>query len=374
MSRLKELERFGQSVWIDFIRRELLTGGGLEKLVREDGVKGLTSNPAIFEKAIGSGAEYRAVLASLSRLGETNPQRVYETIAIEDIRMAADQMSPVFQATGGRDGFVSLEVSPKLAHDTAGTIAEAHRLWSAVDRPNLMIKVPATAAGIPAIERLIADGLNINVTLLFAVPMYARVVEAYLAGLEQRAAAGKPVAGVASVASFFVSRIDTAIDAQLQARSDAARSDAERTRLLALRGKAAIANAKLAYAHYKAVMAGQRWRDLARRGAQSQRLLWASTSTKNPDYPDTLYVDELIGPDTVNTIPPATLDAFRDHGKPAPTLERDLEGARSTLAAIAQAGVSLDAVTAQLLDEGVKLFADAFDRLLDAVNRARQAA
>lgn len=373
MSRLKELERFGQSVWIDFIRRSLLTGGGLEKLVREDGVKGLTSNPAIFEKAIGSGAEYQAALAAAARLGEVDPERVYERIAIEDIRMAADLMRPVYDATGGRDGLVSLEVSPKLAHDTSSTISEAHRLWEAVSRPNLMIKVPATAAGIPAIEQLIADGLNVNVTLLFAVRMYGRVTEAYLRGLERRVAAGKPVDRLASVASFFVSRIDSNVDAQLE-RIAAAAGEPQRKRLLDLRAKAAIANAKLAYEHYQRVIGSSRWKKLGARGAQSQRLLWASTSTKNPSYPDTLYIDELIGPETVNTIPPATLDAFRDHGRLEATLDRDLPGAKAALGAVAAAGISLEAVTAQLLDEGVKLFADAFDRLLEAVSRARQAA
>jgi transaldolase/glucose-6-phosphate isomerase len=373
MSRLKELERFGQSVWIDFIRRNLLTGGGLEKLVREDGVKGLTSNPAIFEKAIGSGAEYQAPLAAAARRGEVDPERVYERIAVEDIQMAADQMRPVFDATRGRDGLVSLEVSPRLAHDTASTISEAHRLWQAVSRPNLMIKVPATEAGLPAIEQLIADGVNVNVTLLFAVQMYARVVEAYLRGLERRVSAGKQVERLASVASFFVSRIDSNIDAQLE-RMAAAGGEAQREALLALRGKAAVANARIAYAHYRSVVGSDRWKKLGARGAQPQRLLWASTSTKNPAYPDTLYVDELIGPETVNTIPPATLDAFRDHGSPEPTLERGTTEAKAALDAVAAAGISLDAVTTQLLDEGVKLFAEAFDRLLEAVSRARQAA
>jgi transaldolase/glucose-6-phosphate isomerase len=373
MSRLKELERLGQSVWIDFIRRSLLTGGGLEKLVRQDGVKGLTSNPAIFEKAIGSGAEYQAALAAAARLGDIDPEQLYERIAIEDIRMAADQMRPVFEATNGRDGFVSLEVSPKHAHDTARTVSEAHRLRETVSRPNLLIKVPATPAGIPAIEQLIFDGVNVNVTLLFAVTMYARVVEAHLRGLERRIVAGKPVNGVASVASFFVSRIDSNIDAQLE-RKAATLPEGERQSLLDLRGKAAVANAKVAYEHYKGVIGSKRWQKLAGHGAHPQRLLWASTSTKNPSYPDTLYVDELIGPDTVNTIPPATLDAFRDHGNPGPTLDRNLPEANAILEEIAAAGISLDAATAQLLDEGVNLFAEAFDRLLEAVGRARQAA
>ncbi len=373
MSRLKELERFGQSVWIDFIRRSLLTGGGLEKLVREDGVKGLTSNPAIFEKAIGSGAEYQVPLAAAGRLGDLDPERVYERIAIEDIGAAADQIRPVFEASGGRDGFVSLEVSPKLAHDTERTVAQAHRLWDEVSRPNLMIKVPATPAGIPAIQRLISEGVNVNVTLLFSVDMYAQVAEAYIRGLESRILAGKPVRSLASVASFFVSRIDSNIDAQLELKA-AGLPAFERQKLLDLRGKAAIANAKLAYEHYRSVVGSDRWRKLTAHGAHVQRLLWASTSTKNPAYPDTLYVDELIGPDTVNTIPPATLDAFRDHGRLAPTLEQGLAEAKAALAALGASGISFDAVTSQLLDEGVKLFEDAFDRLLEAVSRARQAA
>ncbi|HZP91926.1 MAG TPA: transaldolase [Burkholderiales bacterium] len=374
MNRLKELERFGQSVWLDYIRRSLLIGGGLQTLIRDDGVKGLTSNPAIFEKAIAGGGEYQAPLAAAARLGETDAQPIYERIAIEDIRMAADQMQPVFEATGGRDGFVSLEVSPKLAHDTGHTVLEAHRLWSAVARPNLMIKVPATPAGLPAFEQLIADGVNVNVTLLFSVEMYARVAEAYLRGLERRASANEPVDALASVASFFVSRIDTEIDARLEEKAGRAASETERGRLLRLRGRAAIANAKIAFARYQAIFSGARWDSLAARGARTQRLLWASTSAKNADYPDTMYVDGLIGPDTVNTIPPATLDAFRDHGRPEATLARDLAGAKATLAEIAAAGVSLDAATDKLLGDGVRLFAEAFDRLLDAVSRARKAA
>ena len=374
MNRLKELGRFGQSVWLDYIRRSLLTGGGLQKLIRDDGVKGLTSNPAIFEKAIAGGGEYQAPLAAAASLGDTDAQRIYERIAIEDIRMAADQMQPVFEATGGQDGFVSLEVSPKLAHDTGRTVSEAHRLWRAVARPNLMIKVPATPAGLPAIEQLIAAGVNVNVTLLFSVETYARVAEAYLRGLERRASSNEPVDGLASVASFFVSRIDTEIDARLEEKAGLARSEAERSRLLGLRGKAAIANARIAFARCRAIFSGARWTALAGRGARTQRLLWASTSTKNPEYPDTMYVDGLIGPDTVNTIPPATLDAFRDHGKPEATLESDVPGARTTLAEIGAAGVSLDAATDKLLEDGVRLFAEAFDRLLDAVSRARAAA
>lgn len=373
MNRLKELDRYGQSVWIDYIRRSLMTEGELERLIRDDGVKGLTSNPAIFEKAIASGPEYRQALAALKRHGQNDAEQIYEGLAIEDIRLAADQMRRVFDATQGADGFVSLEVSPALAGDTSGTIAAARRLWRAVDRPNLMIKVPATPEGIPAIEQLIADGLNVNVTLLFAVEAYATVANAYLAGLERRLAAGQPVAGIASVASFFVSRIDSRIDGNLE-KLAASRQGSERDRLLALRGKAAIANAKMAYRHYQELTSGERWRRLVARGARPQRLLWASTSTKNPDYRDTMYVEELIGPDTVNTMPPATLEAFRDHGRPARTLDANLEDAREMLEALESAGIRIHSVTSELLEEGVRLFADAFERLLSAVNRAKQAA
>lgn len=374
MSRLKELERFGQSVWLDFIRRSLLTDGGLRKLVEADGLKGVTSNPAIFEKAIGAGDEYRAPLAAAVRAGEDDPEQIYEKLAIEDIQAAADQMADVFEATSGRDGFVSLEVSPRLAHDTERTVAEAQRLWAAVSRPNLMIKVPATPAGIPAIERLIADGVNVNVTLLFSVDVYAQAADAYIKGLEHRLTAGKPIKTVASVASFFVSRIDTEIDARLETMAAAAGTELERDHLLTLRGKAAIANAKSAYQRFRHISEEERWKSLASHGAHAQRLLWGSTGTKNPAYADTLYVDGLIGRDTVNTMPPATMDAFRDHGNPAATLEHDLEGARAAINLLADAGISLDAVTAKLLDDGVKLFDDAYTRLLEAVGKARKAA
>lgn len=374
MSRLKQLERFGQSVWLDFIRRSLLTSGGLKKLVEEDGIKGVTSNPAIFEKAIGGGEEYRAPLAAASGAGEDDAEPLYEQLAIEDIRTAAEQMATTFEASGGRDGFVSLEVSPRLAHDTERTVTEAHRLWSAVSRPNLMIKVPATAEGLLAIERLIADGINVNVTLLFSVEVYAQVAEAYIRGLEHRLSAGKPIKSVASVASFFVSRIDTEVDGQLDLMAAAAGTALERDYLLTLRGKAAIANAKMAYQRFKQISGDGRWKSLASHGAQVQRLLWGSTGTKNPAYPDTIYVDQLIGRDTVNTMPPATLDAFRDRGNPAATLEVDIEGAQAALNLLADSGIVLDTVTAKLLVDGVKLFDDAYTRLLEAVGRARTAA
>jgi len=373
MNRLRQLEPLGQSVWLDYIRRDLLTGGGLRKMIAEDGLKGLTSNPAIFEKAIAEGVEYQAALSVEARAGEQDPERIYERLALDDIRMAADLMAPVHEASGGRDGCVSLEVSPRLAHDTQATVAEARRLWRRAERPNVMIKVPATPAGLPAIEALIADGINVNVTLLFSVEVYCEVALAYQRGLERRAQAGQALDAIASVASFFVSRIDSRIDEALGNKMRSVR-DAERATLARLRGCAAISNAKLAYARYRELHAGARWVALATKGAHPQRLLWASTSTKNPDYPDTIYVDELIGPDTVNTMPLATLEAFRDHGKLDATLTRDVEVARARMEELARAGIAMEEVTARLLDEGVRLFDDAYSRLLDAIRRARLAA
>ena len=374
MNRLKQLEQFGQSVWLDYVRRDLLTGGGLKKLIADDGVKGVTSNPAIFEKAIAEGAEYRDALHAATRSGETDPERIYERVAIGDIAMAADQLADVHEAAGGHDGFVSLEVSPRLAHDTDATVAEAQRLWRAVNRRNLMIKVPATPAGLPAVERLIAEGINVNVTLLFAVDVYREVAQAYRRGLEQRARAGQAVDRVASVASFFVSRIDTAVDGTLERRVAEAKNIDERCTFEALRGKAAIANARLAYAAYLELKAGEPWRALQARGARTQRVLWASTGTKNRAYPDTLYVDELIGPDTVNTMPPATLEAFRHHGTPQERLMGGPQEASDVMARLAAAGIDMNAVTGQLLDDGVRLFDEAYSRLLAAIQRARRAA
>lgn len=373
MNRLKQLSRFGQSVWVDFIRRSLLTGGGLRRLVEEDGVRGLTSNPAIFEKAIASGVEYRSALAALAARGGAEPEWIYESLACEDIRLAADQLAGVYRDTGGRDGFVSLEVAPRFARDAARTVGEARRLWKAIERPNLMIKVPATPESLPAIEALTAEGVNVNATLLFSIEVYERVARAYQRGLERRARAGGDIARVASVASFFVSRIDTLVDALLEQRAAAA-GGALRERLLGLRGRAAIAGAKLAYARYRSLFSGAAWETLADRGATAQRVLWASTSTKNPAYPDTLYVDRLIGPGTVNTMPPATLDAFRDHGRLEATLDKDLGAEHEALRSITAAGISLEEATDRLLAEGLRLFAEAYDRLLEAVRRAREAA
>ncbi len=357
MNPLLELNSFGQSIWLDYIRRDFVTGDGLAKLIADDGLTGMTSNPAIFEKAIGGGNEYAPAIRALKRKG-LDAMGLYEALAIEDIQSAADRLRPVFDASDGRDGYVSLEVSPYLANDTAATVAEARRLWREVSRPNLMIKVPATKAGLPAIELLIAQDMNVNVTLLFARGMYEQVAERYIAGLERRAAEGLDVDRIASVASFFVSRIDAAIDPRLPEE---------------LRGKTAIANAKLAYESYLRLFSDARWEKLAEKGARPQRLLWASTSTKNPAYRDVLYVEELIGSNTVNTLPPATLDAFRDHGQPRASLEEDLPAARATLAAVEQ-HLRLEEVTDTLLVDGVKLFADAFDKLLAAVEAAGKAA
>lgn len=366
MNPLLALQDYGQSVWLDYMQRHLITSGELQRLIDEDGLRGMTSNPAIFEKAITGSTDYVEALRALAgrHLDATG---LYEQLAIRDIQDAADIFRPVYERTRCGDGYISLEVSPHLAHDTQGTIREARRLWQTVSRPNLMIKVPATPAGLPAIEQLISEGINVNVTLLFSQEVYERVAEAYIAGLERLAAPGGNVGGIASVASFFISRIDTAIDAQVMARLKAAKSAQERTLLRSLLGNVAIANGKLTYQRYKAIFQGARWEALAAMGARPQRVLWASTSTKNPKYRDVLYVEELIGPNTVNTMPPATLEAFRDHGKVRGSLEEDLETAHDTMEVLAQVGISMQEVTEKLLDEGVRLFAEPFDKLLDTL-------
>jgi transaldolase/glucose-6-phosphate isomerase len=363
--RLHALEAQGQAVWLDFVDRGFLADGGLKRLVAEDGLTGVTSNPSIFEKAMGHGEGYDAGFRETLARGDVSVTALYESGAIADIKAAAADLRPVYDRLNGRDGYVSLEVSPYLARDTQGSIEEARRLWAAVGEPNLMVKVPGTAQGTPAIRQLIEDGLNINVTLLFSRDAYQAVAEAYLAGLEARVAKGLPVDRIASVASFFVSRIDTQIDKAIDARVKA--GDAQSEALKSLRGKVAIANAKLAYAWYEAMIASDRWKALAAKGAMPQRLLWASTGVKDPAYPDTLYIDELIGPDTVNTMPPKTMDAFRDHGTAAPALTADLDAARHVIAETRRLGLDLDGVTAALVDDGVKQFADAFDALLGAV-------
>jgi transaldolase/glucose-6-phosphate isomerase len=373
MNPLVKLGDYGQSVWLDYIRRSLITGGELERLIDEDGLKGVTSNPAIFGKAITGSNDYADALARLAAAPDLDAKGIYERLAVEDIQMAADAMASVYESSKRRDGYVSLEVSPDLARDTEGTVEEARRLWKAVDRPNAMIKVPATAEGIPAIEQLISEGININVTLLFARGMYEQVADAYLTGLERFVQSGGDPAGVASVASFFISRIDSAIDSIIADQVEGT-TDAERkARLQAVSGKVAIANARLTYQRYKEFFAGPRWEKLAGAGAQTQRLLWASTSTKNPEYRDVTYVEELIGPDTVNTIPPATYDAFREHGRPRDSLEEDIEGAQATLAALRGLDIFLKEVTGRLLADGVRLFADAFAELLAAVEASCRA-
>ncbi len=365
MNPLNQLEACGQSPWLDSLKRSLVETGALRDLVERDGLTGVTSNPSIFEAAIGGTDEYVEAIKQFQAQGDPSASAIYEHLAVADIRGAADTLQPVYARTNGRDGYVSLECSPDLAHDTDGTVAEALRLWAAVARPNLMVKVPATPAGIPAIRRLIARGLNINVTLLFSVDVYEQVVNAYITGLEDRARAGDDVSKIASVASFFVSRIDKAVDQYLDKFDDQQAAEA-------FRGKVAIANAKLAYVRYKELFVGPRWQPLAASGAKTQRLLWASTSTKNPAYKDTMYVEALIGRDTVDTLPPATLDAFRDHGVVMPeAVARGVPQARALLAALAQRGVSLQEITEILLTEGVKQFADAFDKLLDAIARHR---
>ena len=369
MNTLRSLQDYGQSLWLDYIQRSLVAGGELKRLIEEDGVKGVTSNPSIFAKAITEGREYRDALRELGRRGDS-AQQIYEALAIEDVRGAADVLRPVYDATGRRDGYVSLEVSPHLAHDTEGTVAEARRLWASVNRPNLMIKVPGTPEGIPAVQALIAAGVNVNVTLLFSREAYRAAAHAYLAGLERRVADGADVAGVASVASFFVSRIDANVDAKLDRLAQSAASG-ERARLAGLRGRAAIANARLAYRMFRELGDSPRWRALAQAGAAPQRLLWASTSTKSPAYRDVIYVEELIGPDTVNTLPPATLAAFRDHGRLRASLGEDPEGAAAVMAEIEAAGIAFDRVTDELLAEGVRSFAQAFEGLLAAIEQAR---
>jgi transaldolase/glucose-6-phosphate isomerase len=371
MNALKSLPDHGQAVWLDFLSRGFVAKGGLKKLVDEDGLRGVTSNPSIFEHAIGHTDEYDDAVAQILKQHDRPAGEIFEELAVEDLQHATDVLRPVFDSTKGADGFVSIEVSPYLAKDTQGTIAEAKRLWHAIDRKNLMIKVPATPEGVPAVHDLIADGINVNITLLFAQQAYEQVVEAYLSGLEALAAKGGDVSRIGSVASFFVSRIDTAVDKLLDEKIARANDPDEKKRLEALKGKVAIANAVLAYRRYLRLFAGARWDALKTHGAKPQRLLWASTGTKNKAYSDVLYVEELIGPDTVNTMPMATIDAFRDHGKLRDSLLQDPAEAQGVLGALERAGISLTGVTDKLLDEGVRLFADAADKLLAAVAKKR---
>jgi transaldolase / glucose-6-phosphate isomerase len=366
---LKALTRFGQSVWLDYIRRDLMSSGELARLIKEDGLRGMTSNPAIFEKAIATSKDYTELVDDLAKQKNLDSKSIYERVAIRDIQDAADALRVVYDQTKRRDGYVSLEVSPYLAHKTAETIDEARRLWKTVARDNVMIKVPGTAEGIPAIRDLIGRGININVTLLFAQEVYEKVAEAFIAGLEDLAKSGGDVSRVASVASFFVSRIDTLIDGKLADLIKNPPPGSDPSLLRSLQGKIAISNAKLTYQKYKEIFSGPRWQALAAKGATTQRVLWASTGTKNPGYSDILYVEELIGPDTVDTIPPATYDAFRDHGKPRASLEENVGAARKMMSDLPRVGISMKAVTDQLTEDGVKLFEDAFDKLLAAVDK-----
>jgi transaldolase/glucose-6-phosphate isomerase len=364
---IKELLDYGQSPWMDYIRRDLLTGGGLKKMIEGDGLRGQTSNPSIFEKAVTGSELYKDILSS-SEAKNLDAKGVYEKIAIRDVQDACDIFKPVYVSTKRRDGYVSLEVSPYLANDTQGTLEEARRLWKAVGRENLMVKVPATPEGVPAIRQLLEDGLNINITLLFAQSAYEKVAEAFTAALEARVAKGQDISHSASVASFFVSRIDTLVDSKIEALEKTA-TGAQKGLLDSLHGKIAIANAKLTYQKYQELFGGTRWKALAAKGGQTQRLLWASTSTKNPRYRDVLYVEELIGADTVDTIPPATFDAFRDHGKLRSSLTEDVPGAAEEMDNLAKAGISMKEVTDKLIIDGVKLFADAFKTLLEATGK-----
>ena len=367
---VKDLLNFGQSVWLDYIRRDLITSGELKRLIDEDGLRGMTSNPAIFEKAITGSTLYTDLLNSLRSRTDLDAKGRYEILAIRDIQDAADLLKPVYQNSKRRDGYVSLEVSPYLARDTKGSLEEARRLWKAVGRENVMIKIPGTAEGLPAIQQAISEGININITLLFAQDVYVKVAEAYIAGLEQFGKNGGDVSRMASVASFFVSRIDSLVDSMIDARLKVSKDPGEQQQLKGLQGKVAIANAKQTYEKYQKIFASDRWKALAAKGGQTQRVLWASTSTKNPAYRDVLYVEELIGPDTVDTIPPATLDAFRDHGKPRASLTENIEAAHRTMESVAKVGISMKEVTDKLTDDGVRLFAEAFDKLLEAVAKS----
>ncbi len=363
------LQKYGQSVWLDYIRRNIILNGELQKLIDQDGLRGITSNPSIFEKAIGGSNDYTDLLTQLGKQGLPTGE-IYERIVVRDIQDSADKLLPVYKSTNRRDGYVSLEVSPTLARDTQGTIEEARRLWKAVNRPNIMIKVPGTPEGVEPVRRLISEGININITLLFAQEAYIAVAEAYLDGLEAALKSGKDISGIASVASFFVSRIDSLVDSNIDERMKTAKG-ADAQLLESVRGKVAIANAKQAYRYYQKMIESPRWKALAAKGAQVQRLLWASTSTKNPKYRDVLYIEELIGPDTVNTIPPATMDAFRDHGVLRRTLDTDLAAADKTMSDLEKAGISMKQVTGKLLEDAIRLFDDAFTQLHQVVEQKR---
>ncbi len=369
---LKALLSYGQSMWLDYIRRDLITSGKLKKMIEDDGLSGMTSNPSIFEKAIGESSLYDDMLKSLASRSDLDTTARYEQIAIRDIQGAADILRPVYEESKFHDGYVSLEVSPLLALKTQETVDEARRLWKTVNRENVMIKVPGTAEGIPAIKQLIGEGININVTLLFAQEVYEKVAEAYIAGLEELAKRGGNLKKMAGVASFFISRIDTLVDSMIDDKLNTTTDPQQQSLLKSLKGKVAIANGKLTYERYQRIFSGPRWEALASKGTQTQRVLWASTSTKNPAYRDVMYVEELIGPDTVDTMPPATVDAFRDHGQLRNSLTENVPAAQKVMDDLARAGISIAEVTTKLTSDGVKLFADAFHKLLAAVEKSTQ--
>lgn len=363
---LLKLHGFGQSIWLDFIRRKMLVSGELKRLIDEDGLSGVTSNPSIFEKAMGESDDYNDAIRALAREGKSAGE-VYEKLAVEDIQRTTDLFRPLYDRLEGRDGFASLEVSPHLARDTAATVEEARRLWGLVDRPNVLIKVPGTEAGLAAIRQLISEGINVNVTLLFGLPRYQAVAEAYIAGLEERAAKGLPLQRISSVASFFLSRIDVLVDPLLEKKREEGGRAADTASMLV--GKVAIASAKRAYQLYKEIYSQERFRKLAAKGALPQRVLWASTSTKNPAYSDVKYVEALIGPDTINTVPLETLDAYRDHGEPALRLEADLAESSRVLERLPETGIDIDTVTRQLEDEAIEKFVTPFDKLMATLER-----
>jgi transaldolase len=369
---LKELAKYGQSVWHDYIRRKEILSGGLKKRIDEDGLLGVTSNPSIFEKAVAGSDDYDESIRQYVAEGLEAP-KIFEKLAIEDIQKATDEFRGVFERTGGRDGYVSLEVSPLLAHETQASLEEARHLFAAVNRPNLMIKIPGTKEGLPAIEQALAEGININVTLIFGIERYAEIANTYLKALERRVAEGKPVDHVASVASVFVSRVDTLLDKQFEAMLADAKTPDVRGKIERLIGKVAVANTRLIYQKYKEIFLTPRFEALAKKGARVQRPLWGSTSTKNPNYSDILYVQDLIGRDTVNTMPTQTMDAYLDHGKPeADTIEQGLDEARKIISALPDVGVDLGAVTQQLEDKGVEAFANDYKKLLASIEEKRK--
>jgi len=371
-NRLLQLQRFGQSPWFDYISRPLIAGGGLKRMVDRDGLGGVTSNPSIFEKAMGSGTEYDREILELAHQGLSAAQ-IFDRLAIEDVRAACDVLAPVYLGTGGADGFVSIEVSPKLAFDSVGTIAEAQRIFTAVDRPNVMVKIPGTQEGVPAVRASLEAGLNINITLLFSMSQYEAVVEAYMDALEERLRRNMTLRGTSSVASFFVSRVDTLVDALLDERLAATSDVGERRRLEALKGRAAVANSKLVYERFRSYLKARRWQLLAPAGAKVQRVLWASTSTKNPAYPETMYVDELIGEHTVNTLPEATWHAFRARGTVARTVDKRLDDAHRVLRELAGVGLEMEQVGARLQEQGVELFTKSFEGVIGIVEEKRRA-